>query len=147
MDEEAAIDRGLREVQRLAPAAADAEERATLEAYRGALVTLRARHAFWPRQKLRHVREGLAVLDAVVAAHPRHAEARYLRLVSCYYLPRFLGRGWSVREDFARLGALLPSVRGRYPRDLYAAITRFVLDHGRPSPEVRRALEASLEGA
>lgn len=140
-----AIARGLAEVARLRAAGAGPPERAALlTAYEGALVTLRAKHAFWPAQKMRYMREGLALLDGSVAAYPDGAEARYLRLMSCYYLPRFFGRSGSVREDFAALATLLPAVRARYPADLYAAIARFVVEKGELSPEARLALEATL---
>ncbi|HEX2081166.1 MAG TPA: hypothetical protein VHG08_25915, partial [Longimicrobium sp.] len=133
-------------VERLRSATRDAHVRTTLMAYAGAFTTLRAKHGTWPPDRLRHMRGGLAVLDSVITAHPDHPEARYLRLMSCYYLPRVLGRGWSVREDFAALARLLPSVRGDYPPDLYLSIARFVMEHGRPSPAQRAALQASLDG-
>lgn len=143
---EGAIARGLAEVERQRAATRDEAVRATLTAYVGAFTLLRAKHGVWPPDRLRHTRAGLAVLDSLIAAHPEHAEARYLRLMSCYYLPRILGRGWSVREDFAGLARLLPSVRGQVPPDLYGAITRFVLDNGTPTRDQRAALEASLAG-
>jgi hypothetical protein len=141
---ERAIPRGLAEVERLRAGTRDPHALATLTAYRGAFTVLRAKHGIWPPDRLRHTRNGLAVLDGVVAAHPRHAEARYLRLMSCYYLPGIFGRAWSVREDFAALARLLPSVRGDYPPELYRVIVRFVMEHGHPSPEQRAALQASL---
>lgn len=144
---ERAIARGLAEVERQRTATRDAGAAAALSAYRGAFTVLRARHGSWPPDRLRHVRSGLAVLDSVVAAHPDHAEARYLRLMSCYYLPGLFGRGGSVRDDFAALARLLPGVRAQYPPDLYGAIVRFVLRNGRPTPEQRAALEASLQAA
>lgn len=146
---ERAIPRGLAEVERLraGPAGRHAETAAALTAYRGAFTVLRAKHGLWPPDRLRHTRNGLAVLDSVVAAHPGHAEARYLRLMSAYYLPGLFGRGWSVRDDFAALARLLPSVQDEYPADLYGAIVRFVLRNGRPTPEQRAALEASLRDA
>ena len=117
---------------------------ALLTAYEGALVTLHAKNAFRPAQKMRHMRAGLARLDGAVVAYPDGAEARYLRLMSCYYLPGFFGRGGSVREDFAALAQLLPRVRGRYPPDLYQAIARFVVERGKLAPDARGALEATL---
>jgi hypothetical protein len=147
LSSERAIPRGLAEVERLRHRSRGAHATATLAAYRGAFTVLRAKHGMWPPDRLRHTRNGLAVLDSVVAANPAHAEARYLRLMSCYYLPRLFGRGWSVREDFAALARLLPSVRGDYPPDLYQAIVRFVMEHGHPSPEQRAALQASLGAA
>jgi hypothetical protein len=150
VSDRSAIDRGLAEVVSLrATPAARASVRldATLSSYEGALVTLRAKHAVWPPRKLQHLRDGLAVLDSVVAAHPGHAEARYLRLMSCYYLPSILGRSDSVREDFAALAGTLPSVRAEYPPELYRAIVRFVLENGSPDPQARAALQQSLASA
>jgi hypothetical protein len=146
---ERAIGAGLAEVERMriGPAGRDASTGATLSAYTGAFIVLRAKHGIWPPDRLRNVRTGLAVLDSVVAAHPDHAEARYLRLMSCYYLPGLFGRGWSVRDDFAALSRLLPRVRAQYPAELYQVIVRFVLQNGRPSPEQRAALEASLHAS
>jgi hypothetical protein len=144
---EGAIRRGLAEVERQRAHARDENARATLTAYVGAFTLLRAKHGAWPPDRLRHTRRGLATLDSLIAAHPAHAEARYLRLMSCYYLPRILGRGWSVREDFAHLARLLPGVRGQYPPELYRAIVQFVLQNGHPSPEQRAALEASLHAS
>jgi hypothetical protein len=145
--DEGAIARGLqalRDLRASGQVRAGSELDAALTAYSGALTTLRAKHGSWPPARLRHMRQGLAVMDAVVRAHPDHPEVRYLRLMSCYYLPAVLGRTWSVRDDFAALARLLPSARGHYPPDLYAAITRFVLDHGSPTAPQRRALEAAL---
>jgi hypothetical protein len=142
-----AIERGLGEIERIRghahPEAGTALD-ATLAAYQGALVTLRAKHAAWPPQKLRFMREGLALLDRTVERHPDHAEVRYLRLMSCYYLPGLFGRGGSVRADFAALARLLPGVRGQYPPAVYAAIARFVVERGRLPAEQRRVLEDTL---
>nr|ANY58079.1 hypothetical protein [uncultured bacterium] len=144
---ERAIARGLAEVERQRAHARDERVRATLTAYVGAFTLLRAKHGVWPPDRLRHTRNGLAVLDSLIAAHPDHAEARYLRLMSCYYLPGILGRGWSVRDDFAALARLLPSLRAQYPPDLYRAIVQFVLQKGSPTREQRTALEASLRAS
>ena len=87
------------------------------------------------------------MIDRVIARHPDHAEARYLRLMSCYYLPGVLGRKWSVREDFGELARLLPAEREHYPAPLYAAIVRFVLEEGGLPAEQKRPLEAALAAA
>lgn len=144
VESERAIPRGVAELERQRAAARDAHVEATLEAYRGAFTLLRAKHGTWPPDRLRHTRQGLAVLDSVIIRHPEHAEARYLRLMSCYYLPRILGRGWSVRDDFAALARLLPGVRTQYPPELYRAIADFVLRNGSPTSAQRAALQASL---
>ncbi|CAN5793606.1 hypothetical protein BH23GEM6_BH23GEM6_01860 [soil metagenome] len=113
-------------------------------AYGGALQTLRAKHGRWPPARLRDLQEGLRTLDDVVEKYPDHAEARYLRLMSCYYLPGFLGRTSSVREDFHALGRLLPAARSSFSRDLYVAAAGFVLENGDLHPSDRARLERSL---
>jgi len=115
-----------------------------LDAYHGALVTLRAKHGIWPPSRLKHMRDGLAVLDASVAAAPNQPEIRYLRLMSCYYLPGILGRNWSVAADFEALARLLPAARADYPPDLYEEIVGFVLDNGEIDPRDRMLLHAAL---
>lgn len=117
----------------------------TAEAYLGALETLRAKHAFWPLRKLRHLDDGLATLAAAIARDPQHVEARYLRLMSCYWLPGFLGRSGLVREDFAALAPLLAAGPGHLPVDLWANTVRFVIERAPElAPGSRRDLTAAL---
>jgi len=145
--EESAIPRGLQAVEELravgeTPVGSAGD--AVLSAYRGAFITLRAKHGFWPPARLRHLREGLAMLDGAVAAHPDHPEIRYLRLLSCYFLPGILGRAESVREDFVALAKLLPMAADVYPPELYRTMVRFVLENGGLEPRQRGPLEATL---
>lgn len=147
VDDPRAIDRGLaavEEVHARGEARPGSVREGLLTAYRGAFVTLRAKHGHWPPARLRHLDQGLELLDAMAVAHPDHAEIRYLRLMSCYYLPGILGRGWSVREDFAALARLLPGARERHPPELYRAIVEFVLANGEIRETDRAVLEATL---
>lgn len=136
-----AIDRGLALLADLrvpASVRSDPERDALLTAYRGALVTLRAKHGVWPPARLRHLGEGLRMLDQAVTARPRSVEIRYLRLMSCYFLPGVLGRGDSVREDFAALARMLPGQRSRHSPELYRAIAGFVVERsGLPQADLR----------
>lgn len=141
-ENEAFIDKGLALIDQTQ--AASAREQPVLEAYRGGLLVMRAKHVFWPGTKMKHLREGLPVLDALLEAHQDNSEIRYLRLLSCYYLPNFLGRGWSVEADFKALGKLLPREAHRYPADLYGHMVEFVLSKGNPSPSVRANLQEAL---
>jgi len=109
----------------------DRDLEATLRGYEGAAEVLRAKHAFWPGAKTGHLRTGLAVLDSLVGEHPRHAEVRYLRLVSTAYLPFFLGRGDGAREDARVLAELLPGARGSFPGPTLVAMTDVLLEPGR----------------
>ena len=85
-------------------------------------------------------------MDQAVASSPEHPEIRYLRLMSCFYLPGILGRGWSVDEDLAALARVLPDARHDYPADLYEAIVRFVLENGILNDTSRVRLEQALAG-
>ncbi len=125
----------------------DDVSRALVGAYRGAFDLLRSKHTLAPLARLRHARAGLAQLDAAVAAAPDQAEIRYVRLMSCYSLPFFFGRGDSVAEDFRSLAALLPAVRRSYPEAWWQGVVRFVLEHGDVDVGRRAALEQALEAA
>lgn len=97
-----------------------------IEAYDALFEIMRANHAFWPGKKMQHLNAGLPTLDRLTERHPDHAEIRYLRLMSCYYLPRMLGRGWSVEEDFRALARLLPDASRDFPPAMYRGMVDFV---------------------
>jgi hypothetical protein len=147
VEDEAAIARGFEAIERAREvweAAEGSEADAVLSAYRGALVTLRAKHGVWPPSRLSHLREGLRMLDAAVASHPDQAEIRYLRLLSCYFLPGILGRSGSVREDFDALARLLPGARASFPPELYDTMVRFVLERGEVDAQAQGELQEAL---
>ena len=139
-EEEALIDTAMAFIEAHPSAQADP----LVRGYEGALTVMRAKHALWPLRKMAHLRRGLPMLDELIDEHPDHAELRYLRLLSCYYLPGFLGRGWSVQEDAQALAELLPAVRRHYPPDLYQLMVRFVLETDELSHEQRLALREAL---
>ena len=64
-------------------------------AYLGAVRLLQADHAPFPWDKAALGREGLALEDRAVAAAPENLEVRFLRGVTNYQLPHFLGR-WDL---------------------------------------------------
>lgn len=112
------------------------------QAYRGAFTTLRAKHGWWPPDRLKYTKRGLELLDRAVAAAPDDPEARYLRLMSGFYLPGLFGRANEVRQDLAVLATLLPAAHGVYPEAVYVAVVAFVLRHAELSHAERAALEA-----
>lgn len=97
-------------------------------AYDGALEVVAAKHALWPPRKLDHLKAAAPLLDSAVARSPNHPEIRYLRLMSCYYLPFFFGRKASVEEDFHALARLLPGWTGNVGEGLRGEVARFVLE-------------------
>lgn len=121
-----------------------APEGVILEAYRGALEVVRAKHARWPPTKLSHLREGVGILDRLVEEEPVNLEVRYLRLVSCYYLPFFFKREESVREDFRVLVAELPRHPEAFSPAVYRGVVEFVLDKGEPAERDRALLREAV---
>jgi phytoene synthase len=101
-----------------------------LLAYQGAVRVVRAKHGFNPNRKLEHLKAGIPWLDSAVARSPRQSEIRYLRLVSGFYLPFFIGRKPEVQEDFAALAELLPGAAGEYPPKWFLSVAGFVLEKG-----------------
>jgi phytoene synthase len=116
-----------------------------VRAYRGAILVAHAKHGFNLNRKLRLLEAAAPLLDSAVAAEPEGAEVRYLRLVSGYYLPFFLGRKAAVREDFAALARILPGVTGRFPPRFYLSVAGFVLDEGDLDAESEARLARAME--
>jgi hypothetical protein len=116
-------------------------------AYHGALTVMRARYAFWPGRKLRYLRAGLQSLDDEVSAHPDAVEFRYLRLISCYYLPRFLSRSWSVEEDAHAVASGIQQLRWTFERSFYYDLVKFVLAYENLDDAEKSVLAAELRWA
>ena len=121
------------------------EDGFTLDAYRGALEVVRAKHSRWPPNKLKHLGNGAAVLDNLVARNPGNLEVRYLRLASYLFLPFFLRRDDSVAADLGILVDELPYQASAFSPFTYRAMVRFVLDNGALEGEERTQLEGILE--
>ncbi len=70
-----------------------------LAGYRGAATMIMARHAFNPVTKLRHFRQGRALLEEAIAEAPHDAELRYLRYSIQTNCPSFLGYKDNLQDD------------------------------------------------
>lgn len=122
----------------------DTEIASVLEAFRGALEVVRGKHAFWPHHKVGHVRTGLGRLDRVLEGRPHLVEARYLRLLSAFYLPFFFGRGDTVDADLDVLAELLLERPPHMSTEAYRAVADFVLDHGELDEAQKVGLSAAV---
>jgi hypothetical protein len=122
----------------------DPEGASLLMAYRGAVRVVRAKHGFNPNRKMENLKSGLPLLDSAVASSPEQAEVRYLRLVSGYYLPFFIGRKPQVKEDFAALARLLPAKAGEFPPKWFLSVSGFVIAKGRLGDAQKDALETRM---
>jgi hypothetical protein len=115
-----------------------------IRALGGALEVVRAKNSRWPPNKLEHLRKGIGALDGLVAEAPEDPVIRYLRLVSCYYLPFFLDRDESVEEDFGVLAEVLPEKGESFSPQVRLAVVSFVLDKGEIEDPHRTRLEDTL---
>jgi hypothetical protein len=127
--------------------AAELPEALHLNALAGALEVVRAKHSRWPPNKLKYLRRGVSALDRLVEEAPDDPVVRYLRLMSCFYLPFFLERDQSVKEDLRVLTKVLPRGTGGFSGPVYRAAIRFVLENGDPHREEQMRLEAALRNA
>lgn len=140
-DRREAIDDAQALIDRLQP---EAKAEPVVEAFEGAFEVVRAKYSFWPFSKLKHVRRGLPVLDRLVEDHPDDVEIRFLRLISCYYLPGIMGRKATVRADLSSLCDLLPAARGEFPQPWFTRMVSFVLGSSDIEPSSRIELQALL---
>jgi hypothetical protein len=120
-------------------------EEITYQAYRGALEVVRAKHARWPGNKLKHLNRGAEVLDDLTLREPDNLEVRYLRLASYMFLPFFLRRDDSVASDLETLVADLPDHPEAFSPAIYRAVVQFLLDNGDLDGTDRDRLRGALQ--
>lgn len=146
VDESDAVEEGLAAVDRTEalPERATPGGQRLLRAYRGSFTTLRAKHGGWPRERLRNLRKGFELMDAVVAEAPQAADLRYVRLMSGFYLPGFFGRSEEAAEDMAALIRLLPDSPDSFPPAVLPEVVRFLLENGSPDSADRERLARLL---
>lgn len=145
VEDEAEIDPSIRTFQALAETDSAYEGRALT--YTGALTALKGKHAFWPYQKLKWVKQGLALMDRGIARSPSDPEALFVRGSTCHYLPFFLRRKDDAQRDFRRIIEVLPGRVHAYDPELMANVVRFIAEHADLTDDERRALreiEATL---
>jgi hypothetical protein len=121
------------------------DDAVTYQAYRGALEVVRAKHARWPGNKLKHLNRGAEILDGLIAGNPANLEVRYLRLASYIFLPFFLRRDDSVAADLDTLVANLPDHPEAFSPAVYRAVVQFVVDNGEVGEAERDRLRGALE--
>lgn len=128
LEDEAGMAALSRELTSIEPGSAHDEPLA--QAYRGALLLLRAKHGDWPPNRLRDARAGLRALDSAVAMAPDHPEVRWLRLINGFNLPGWFGRGDLARTDLASLPGLLAAGRPRPSCAVHEEAARFLRERG-----------------
>ncbi|MBN2030589.1 hypothetical protein JW824_10125 [bacterium] len=103
--------------------------------YMGALTALKGKYAFLPITKYRHVQKGLQLMDDGIQKSPDNIEARFIRGMTCYYLPFFFNRKKTAREDFKIIVKQLNTECHYYDTELIMNVTNFLLENAELNQE------------
>ena len=77
----------------------DTSGKPVLLAYKGAVLTLRAKFAKARSDKKEYFKEGVSLIESAVKAEPSNIEIRYIRMSVQENSPRFLGYHKNIEED------------------------------------------------
>lgn len=117
-------------------------------AYRAALEGIAGKHSSAPWEKYRRARAGMAQFAGLAEAHPASVEIRMLRYSAGSQLPDFFDAKAQADEDLRILAdGLVQGVDPMVPSGLRKGYIRWILDNGRPAPEIRKRLEEALGAA
>lgn len=103
--------------------------------YIGALTALKGKFAFFPITKYRYVMQGLELMDQGVMKNPNNIEARFIRGMTCYYLPFLFKRKKTANGDFRMIVRLLDTEYDQYNAQIIMNVTNFLLDHAKLNAE------------
>lgn len=85
--------------------------------YLGSAYTVRSRDLPFGSEKLKTLKNGLAIMDDAVGAAPNDGHVRLVRALTTDSLPFFLGRRQATRDDFAALITLATKNPGHFSDD------------------------------
>jgi len=115
---------------------------ATIKAYYGSLLGLRAKHAFFPNRKLKYLMESLRLLDEAVKQDDAELETYFLRFSSLHHMPSLLSIPTKRREDIARI---LELIEDESFKSMEPDFRRDVIDFMLQSRRLTEAQTAELE--
>lgn len=95
--------------------------------YIGALIALKGKFAFLPTAKYSHVMKGLRLMDNGIEISPDNIEARFIRGMTCFYLPFFFYRKQTAQEDFEVVVRQLETTYHQYDTQIVLNIIDFLL--------------------
>jgi tetratricopeptide (TPR) repeat protein len=82
--------------------------------YYGSVLTMKARDAFFPWNKINHLKKGIVQMDKAVLFSPDNAEVRLIRGINSASMPQKMGRLAVALEDFNHIEEL----HRRHPLDM-----------------------------
>lgn len=69
-------------------------------AYKAALILMKAKFAFFPFNKWSYFKEGSELLDNTIKTDEKNIEMRYIRFLFQSEIPKFLGYHKNIEEDY-----------------------------------------------
>ena len=94
--------------------------------YVGALYTVKAKHTFFPFNKLKWAKKGLGVMDDALSRAPEDIEVLFVHGTICHNLPGLFNRQDDARRDFNKIIELLPDHIHRYDEDFIADVLEYL---------------------
>ncbi|WP_435137059.1 hypothetical protein [Formosa sp. A9] len=67
--------------------------------YLASAIMRKAEFTSWPLKKISYFKEGKNMLEDFILKHPKHLEARYVRVLTQHSIPKFLGYSSNIDED------------------------------------------------
>jgi tetratricopeptide (TPR) repeat protein len=95
-------------------------------AYLGALYTIKAKHRFFPFDKLKWAKEGLSLLDDALFHAPDNIEVLFVHGTICHQLPGLFKRQDDAQRDFNKIIELLPANMHRYDEQFIAGVLDYL---------------------
>ena len=94
--------------------------------YIGALHTIKAKHTFFPFDKLKWAKEGLSIMDNALSLAPEDIEVLFVHGTICYNLPGLFKREDDARRNFHKIVELLPDNIHRYDKYFIADVLDYL---------------------
>jgi len=114
---------------------------ARAQVYIGALNAVKAKHAFWPHDKLYYANKGLEIMDQGLLLKQEDIEALFVHGTICYNLPFFFNRNSDGMKNFQQIIKLLPETAHLYDTQLIKDIVKYLNEEIELSPEDSEALK------
>lgn len=116
-------------------------------AYLGGLYTIKAKHAFFPFDKLRLAKKGLSILDEALSQSPDDIEVLFVHGTICHNLPGLFKRHDDARRDFNKIIELLPEKMHQYDRHFIMDVLDFLnneIDLNKEEQKVIKKINSNL---
>lgn len=96
--------------------------------YIGSLEMIKGKHAFWPHTKLKHVDNGIEIMNKGLNYDPDNIESLFVYGSTCYYLPFFLGKGSLAKSKLKRIVELIDeSDIAKYDNNILLNVIEFLV--------------------